>query len=502
MKILAAGLTLCLCVLTASAQKVVYSEPDKNDYRQMDFDIIGKVSGNFLTYKHARSSYAVSVYDADMKQKDRVKLEFMPERVINADFMAYADHAYIFYQYQKKDIVYAMAAKLDGSGKIVGSPVTMDTTEINFSANNKIYSVINSDDKQYICLYKINSKKEDNFVVTTVLFDKQLVKLEKQQMNIAMPDRHDYLTEFAVDNEGDVAFVRAVQARENDNISNIFFMLKRKDSTAATSKEINLNKSFLDEVHIKVDNYNRRYVLCSFYSSQKRGNNEGMFVCVWDKAADSGIVNKQFEFDDKLRSDAKGDNGMKTAFNDYSIQNLIVRKDGGFLVAGESFFSTGRSGRYDYVYGSPYLRNPMDYYMFGPSYGYGYPWTRYNSFGSYTRYNAGNIIVLSFDSTGNNNWTNVVTKSQYDDETDAFIGYSLMNTGDQLYFLFNQQERRIQMLAAQSVSASGRLTRNPPLKNMDQGFDFMARYGKQTGIRQMIFPCMYRNYLCFAKVDF
>jgi hypothetical protein len=138
--------------------------------------------------------------------------------------------------------------------------------------------------------------------------------------------------------------------------------------------------------------------------------------------------------------------------------------------------------------------------MFSP-YGYGYPWGRYNSFGQTTRYNAQNIAVFSFDSTGNIDWKNVIVKNQYDDETDAFIGYSLVNTGDQVHLLFNQQERRTQLLSDQSITPSGQVTRNPTLKNLDQGFDFMARYGKQISSRQIIFPCMYRNYLCFARLD-
>jgi hypothetical protein len=99
------------------------------------------------------------------------------------------------------------------------------------------------------------------------------------------------------------------------------------------------------------------------------------------------------------------------------------------------------------------------------------------------------------------NWSNVITKSQFDDDADIFIGYSLVNTGDQLHFLFNKQEKRLQLLTDQSISPDGQLTRNPTLKNLDKGFDFMPRLAKQVGSRQVIFPCMYRNYLCFAKLE-
>ncbi|HEX8279192.1 MAG TPA: hypothetical protein VF540_10880 [Segetibacter sp.] len=503
MKKIVACLALIVSVYSANAQRVIYSEPDRNDYRQTEFEIIGKINGNILIYKSLRNSFAISVYDMDMKQKERVKLAFLPDRIINADFLAYPDFCYMFYQYQRRGVVYSMAAKIDGSGKLIGEPVKMDTTEISFLANNKIYTVINSEDKQYIALFKINSKNDDNYLVSTVLFNKDLEKQEKQILNIAMPERHDFLAEFSVDNDGDLAFVRAVQGQENDKVQKLFLFTKKVGSSSANERPVALRDQALDDIRLKVDNYNKKYLISSFYSKARRGNIEGLYTCIWDKVADSAKSISVIQFDENLRNDAKGDNSVRTAFNDYFIKNVIVRKDGGFLLAAESFFSTGRGGamnRYDYLYGSPFFRPSYNYYMFN-SYGYGYPWYRYNSLGQSTRYNAQNIAVFSFDSTGNVSWSNVLNKNQYDDETDAFIGYSLMNTGDQLHFLFNQQEKRIQLLADQSISPSGQIVRNPTLKNLDQGYEFMARYGKQIGSRQIIFPCMYRNYLCFARLD-
>lgn len=502
MKRIVAALVCLISFYNISAQRVIYSEPDKNDYRQTQFEIIGKINCNVLIYKNLRSSYVMSVYDMDMKQKQRLKLDFLPDRIINADFLAYPDFCYMFYQYQRRNVIYAMAAKLDGNGKIQGKPLTMDTTEISFLASNKIYSVINSDDKQYIGLFKINSKIDENYVVTTILYNKDLEKKEKQYLNVPMNDKHDFLSEFTLDNEGDFSFLRAVQGQENDKVQKLYLLTKKYGASQVQGKSITLNNQALDDVRLKVDNFNKRYIISSFYSKARRGNIEGLFTCVWDKFSDSIKTTSVIQFDENLRNDAKGDNSAKTAFNDFFIRNLILRKDGGFLLSAESFFSTGRGGnfnRYDYLYGSPFLR-PMDYYMFN-SYGYGYPWYRYNSLGQSTRYNAQNIAVFSFDSSGKISWSNVLNKNQYDDETDAFIGYSLLNTGDQLHFLFNQQERRMQLLSDQSISPTGQVTRKPTLKNLDQGYDFMARYGKQIGARQMIFPCLYRNYLCFARLD-
>lgn len=276
MKRIAACLVLSLSVCFSNAQRVIYSEPDKNDYRQTEFEIIGKINSNILIYKNIRSSYAISVYDMDMKQKERVKLDFLPDRIINADFLAYPDYCYMFYQYQRRSAVYSMAAKIGADGKIIGEPITMDTTEISFLANNKIYSIVNSDDKQYIGLFKINSKNDDQYVVTTVVFDKYLEKKEKHYLSVPMPDRHDFITELSIDNDGDVAFVRAAQTSENDKINKISLITKKPGSNEINVSEIALNNKTLDDVRMKVDNFNKNYIISSFYSKSRRGNIEGL----------------------------------------------------------------------------------------------------------------------------------------------------------------------------------------------------------------------------------
>jgi hypothetical protein len=96
----------------------------------------------------------------------------------------------------------------------------------------------------------------------------------------------------------------------------------------------------------------------------------------------------------------------------------------------------------------------------------------------------------------------VIHKEQFDDESDDRISYKLMNMGGQIHFLFNQEERRTQLLSDFSVNASGELNRNPTLRNLDKGYEFMPKYAKQVSSRQMIIPCFRNNYICFAKLEY
>lgn len=490
-----------------SAQKISYSEPEREDSRRTNFEIIGKIDGNFLIFKGNRSDNAISIYDDDMKVVNRVQLDFMPDRWINTDFVAYPDFFYMIYQYQRKNVVHCTMAKLDGKGKIIGEPVDLDTTQIGWAANNKIYTTLVSDDKQKIMVFKINSKNPKNFLFTTLLFDNNMkLIVDKQRLWLPMEERNDYFTDFLLDNEGDLVFGKLERTSSNNYISKVSLVTKPAAADSFVVRELSTGDKMLDEVKIKVDNTNKRYLFTAFYYKQRRGNIEGLYSATWDKNA-RALHNESFiVFNDDLRALAKSsDANQRMAFNDYFINNIITKKDGGFLLISESQYTSTRGGafnRWDYMrWNNPWV-SPVDYYYYSPLYSPWYsPWNRWGS-NPATRYHAENIMILSFDKDGKVTWSNVIPKSQYDDETDNLISHQIMNTGGELHFLFNQYERKNLMLSDQSIGPDGKITRYPTLKNLDKGYEFMPRHGKQVSAWQMIVPCLYRNYLCFAKVEF
>jgi hypothetical protein len=341
---------------------------------------------------------------------------------------------------------------------------------------------------------------------TTLLFNNNLELLGKHRLPINMEERNDFFTDFLLTNEGELVFGKFVRQNFNEYITKLSMVVKYPDSTSFSVRDIDIGGKILDEIKIKADNTNKRILLNAFYYKQKRGNIEGLYSLVWDKQQNQKLREITSIFNEDLRANAKSqDASVRMAFNDYFIKNIIVRKDGGYLVISESEYSTTRGGvfnRWDYLGGGNPWISPMDYYYYSPAYGYSnYPWNRWNNNTS-TRYHAENVMILSYGKDGSVEWSNVIPKSQFDDETDNMISFQLVNNGAEIHFLFNIYERRTLMLNDQSIAADGKVTRNATLKNLDKGYEFMARYGKQVGSRQVIMPCLYRNYLCFAKIEY
>jgi hypothetical protein len=505
-KIIISALMMLALPIWVLAQRIHYSDPGRDDYRQVNFEIIGKVSSNIVIYKNYRSKNDLSIFDNEMKLKDKINLDFLPDKLINVDFVPYPDFFYMIYQYQKRNIVYCNVVKMDAAGQKLVGPVEIDTTQIGGASDNKIYSTIYSEDKQHIMVFKINKRNERNYFFTTLLYNDKMEFRKKSRLQVTMSKKDAVFSDFIVDNDGDFVFTRCSRNGSRDNISRMDLMIKPAMADSFRVNDIPLTNNFLDEVKIKADNINKTYLLSSLYYKQRRGNVEGLYIAIWDKAQNRVKAENYTIFNDELKEDAKSENtSAKTAFNDYFIRQVLPKKDGGFMIVAELFFTSSRGNnwnRYDYLY-SPYSMSPYSSYnSYWSPYGmYGNPWNRWN-YGSSTRYYSENIALFSFDPNASIEWSNILHKSQFDDNSSDALSYLIYNTGGEINFLYNQLERRVRLLSEQSVTPNGSVKRSPTLKNLDKDFEFLPKYGKQVGARQVVMPCMYRNYICFAKIDF
>jgi hypothetical protein len=498
-----------VAALPVLGQRIFYSDIEKDDYRQMNFEIIGRVGGNINVFKSFRNRNDISVYDNEMKLKNKFKLEFLPERLINVDFVVYPDFYWMIYQYQKRNVVYCTVAKLNGEGKLLQDPIDVDTSWIPGSSDNKLYTTIASDDEKHIMIFKINRRNERKYVFTLLRFNREMKMEEKNVLPLDVNDEEGVFTEFVMDNDGDLFFGRCGRNGNRDYINKLDVIAKKANEDKFVGMSVPLTDKTLDEVKIKPDNVNKKIILNSFYYvKQRKGNIEGLYALVWDKTVNAVSANSSFPFGDTLRLDAKSENmPVRQAFNDYFIKHIIPKRDGGFAVLAELYYTTSRNAgwnRWDYLYGQNYF-TPMDFWYYSPYSSLNYwrwadPWNRFGM--NMTRHYADNVMVFSFDGNAALQWSNVVRKTQFDDNTDMFLSYQIFYTGSEVKFLFNTLERRERLLSSVSITSDGQMKREPTMRSLDRNYEFMPRYGKQVGARQVVLPCMYKNYICFAKIDF
>ena len=307
MKLRLFGLLLLLPVLM-QAQQIQYSQPEQDDSRRTNFEIIGRVSGNILVFKNNRSSNAISIYNNDMKLVQRVPLDYLPEKYTNIEFVQYPDFFYMMYEYEKKNIVHFTAVKLAGQGKRLSDPVDLDTTQVRSFSNTKIYTHVVSEDKQNLMILKINSKNPKSYVFTTFLYNNNLELKDRHRINMSVDDRNTAFTSFSLDNSGQLVFAKYVSNSSGEYVSRVSLITKAAIADTFSIKDLGVGDRVLDELRIKIDNPNKRYLISAFYYKQRRGNIEGLYTVIWDRETDSKVKESLTVFNDELRALAKARN--------------------------------------------------------------------------------------------------------------------------------------------------------------------------------------------------
>lgn len=493
-------LILFLAPVAIQAQTIKYSDYEREDTRDINFEIIGKIKTKILVYKNIRWKHKINIFDNDMNSLETVRLDFVPERTFNIDFVAYADHFYMIYQYQKGTILHCMAVKMDDNARQLSEPVELDTTRIPVMSDNKIYTTISSEDRQKIMIFKIQTRYQ-KFNMATILFDNQMNLLSRNRYLANYNDRKESYDNFLLANNGDFVFTYARQSGNRDNSNYLNLITKKASADTFAIHNIELDGKYIDEVKLKIDNLNNRYITNTFYYRKNRGSIEGLFSYIYDNAAAKTYASQFTELYDSIRAEAKSSGMLRFAFDNFFIRQIVVKGDGGFILAAEDYTTDTRGNnnfnRYDYLY-NPYSLSSGGYY-YSPYRGYYRPLSSYGN--QTTRYYCENIFVLSISKTGQPEWSKIIRKDQFDDNDENFLSFSTMTSGSEIHFLFNQDKKN-EIVSNQGLSPDGILNRYPTLKSQQRGYEFMPSLSKQVGSRQLIIPCAFRNNICFAKIDF
>ena len=495
------GLILLMFAFTiARAQSIVYSIPDEEDTRTNSYEIVGKLNGHFIIYKNSHGTSFFNIYSADMRVIGKKTLPDIPSEIIATNFITYSDEFMLFFQYQKKNILYLKLLKFNQNAEPVGDVTDVDTSLVESNtADPKTFKILVSENKQQIMTFKLNKLDKITYRFNSILFNKSCAVQHISKGILHTVGKNEFFSEFILDNDGNLAALWQTGTMQNDNISSVTIMVKKSTADTLSFCPVAFSGIYLDDVKLKIDNINHHYLVTSFFSKQKRGNVDGLYFYFCDANTLQNISTKHVLFSDDLRNNTKGEHSTKEAFNDFYLKNIVFNQTGGFLILTESEYTSSKSNnmynRWDNMNNSLYSYNSPYYDPFYSPY--------YNTRNQVTRYLSDDIVLFSFDEKGNIIWSNTIVKTQYDDLNNKSISYGLVNTGEELHFMYNLHERSTQLLNQTSLTTEGKILYNStPMRSLDQGYDFLPRLSKQVGRKQIIVPCLYGNITCFAKIEF
>jgi hypothetical protein len=522
--------TLLLFLTTVTAQRVIYSPPETGYKTFANYDIIGRIGDHILIYINGAEGAEIAVFDNAMRKVDRIPADFLKTTASRTDFFAYPDHFFIFFQYRLDTTSYCSVLRGDANGHVLEGPIVLDSVPLpNMTSrkakaadsppilNHPTHVVIRSEDKQWFMLLKAEGVENGGYLMTTQLFDKELHQVEGSIFLYQPPSNVGDFSEFILDNDGDLAFLRSGQDGEDERINQVSLLCKPKGIDSLYIREMAKGGPELDDVKIRADNVNKRYILTSFYYAPGSHNLTGLGNMVWDKKRHA-LATKEFQpLPDPIRLEARSDySSPDQILNYFYLRQVFPRKDGGFVVLAEMYYGPDRYAgynptrkRYDFIQG------PVTYILAPPGAALNYVtkdrpgnWftlaktQMFRSASSMFNTNTGNVLVFFMDSDGKTRDIKVIKKAEYSGGVPHPLSYQAFIDGKAIHLIYNENVRGRYLPAGTAILADGKLEPDPILHDLDKDHTFLPRYAKQLGPSTIIVPCHDKYYLCFALVEY
>ncbi len=392
-----------------------------------------------------------------------------------------------------------MTAKLNEDAKLIGKPRLLFTTPERVGID-VFMDIVASEDKSKILIYK-DQRQVDQIQFTNWVYNDSLQLLHKAE-NITYYKKHEeFFNNFSVNNEGDWIFTREKRPNQQSYpgsyiVSSQLCVQYHNEDTLRTN-DLSTGGKLLDALVLKVDNENKHILVNSLYSSNS--NIEGLYTASWNEKDTNWSTTKVSELGNTIRTLANDHGRNVSALNNFYINHIILKKNGGFIVAAEERVATYKTGLPSLPSGSTYFFLYDTYQKIGRQYLTGSP-THLNTNVSGVDY--GNILLLDIDSSGNLAWGNVVPKHQIGSTDVGWFSFATVFRGGNLNFLYNAPYRQTWLLQNQSVTPSGEVIANSLMHDLREKYIFMPSQGKQISENEFIIPAIYHDNLCFAKIEY
>lgn len=505
-KIVCFGIVFFAILQMGYSQAYVISGIEKTDKEGMQYEIVGKVADSYWIYKKNDDISTIAIYNEKMKLVKQNDLTFLPSSIQSIEWINKGDKVFVFYQFQKNTTVYAAVARLDANGALMNQPEIIDTTQnIHPGSKNKIFNVLNSDDKKQIVIFSINTTNHAAIKVKTISFDANFDQTNEATISINAINKKSHLTDFALDNQGNLFCLRNITQENNSPAVSLIYMASNGKEVLETP--IVNNQLILDDIRLKIDNANNRVLLNSFYAVTRKGNVDGLFMYIFDIQHKSIVLSTANRFTDATRALVSKKRKLQAAFDNYYIDEIATLSNGNYVLmteAAETYANRLAFSRWDYFWGGPFY-NPYVFHYWNRPFGF-YPWGRFGSSWGWSNpsvtYTAKQIALLSFDIKGNLQWVKTIDKSQSDMNVDQFIGYgSFENADGSLSIVYYNKENRQRQFVIHNLTTNGQLNKEEMISLQEKGFDWILRGLKQVGEKACIIPYQYNNKIGFAKIQ-
>ncbi len=497
-----------------------YSEPNNTTATK----IIGLRPDGFymlrqkvLNNPESRPRAWVEFYDRDMNLKKAVEqdLKYKGKQRDFEDVVFIGGQLYLLTSFnnsgQKKN--YLFKQRISMKSLITAKKLEMicETDARNKEAEGSFGSHISKDSTKLLIYNDLPYKKNEQEQFGFRVFNQQFELIWEKDVVLPYTDNRFTVEEYQVDELGNVHLMGVLyednaKRRRRGSPTYQYIIISYLDNGERVEEfRVGLDNKFITDLTFRPTK-SGKLICAGFYSERGTYSVKGAYYFKVDPTtrAVSHKNYQPFEFEfltefmsdrskEKAKDAEKRRDVRKTAeLYNFSLDELILRSDGGAVLVAEQFYIEEQYNRndrygigyYPYSYGSLYNNrygnnNQADYY-----------------------YNYNDIIVVNIRPTGEVEWASRISKKQETrNDGGYYSSYAMSIVRDKIYFLYNENSRNFagggknnriynfngsnSVIAVAQVNKNGEVKTYPLASNKDAGVITRPKICKQIGKKKM-----------------
>lgn len=382
--------------------------------------------------------------------------------------------------------------------KIAESPARDEYREGKFNFH------VSKDSSNVLIYSQLPNQKRGAERFSIQVFDNEFEQKWERDIQLPYPDNRFTVTDYRVDNNGNVYLLGILYENQSGflrrNTSYQYIILAyTQEGEEFEEYKVNLKDKFITDLTFRVGK-DGKLVCSGFYSEKNSYSVKGTYFFQLDPE-NSEISNanyKEFEFDfvteylsdrrkrKAKKAEAEGDARRSAELYQYSLNDLILRSDGGAVLVAEQYYVERRDdnrfnngGFYNpYGFRNNQLRENIEYY-----------------------YNYNDIIVVNIRPDGEIQWASRIPKRQETrNDGGYYSSYAMAIVRDKICFVYNDNGKNFRVkknnrrygfngsnsvLALSEVGMDGSVNTYPISSNREQGIITRPKICKQIGKREV-----------------
>ncbi len=459
----------------AVAQTVTVSQPvvlrDETSY-----DIFSDDRGNVLLFKNKTSEFQVQGFDANMNlswEKD-VELD-RKSPVIEAVVQGDGGGFNLIYQFRQKLLPVLKIHRYSPAANLVDSVTIKRFDQAFFTPS---FEVEFSEDKNIALVWFIREQTEIN----ALAFDMRQMKLlwEKTFAPENLILQRDFL-QAIVDNDGNMYFILSKDNHSGRRREHFLEVLDFGPGTDSVLRRytVPMQDYLTYDVKFNYDNLHRSLKAGGLFSADNPSKAEGFYFLSIDQARTDSNLLKFYPFDNDFVAILNEKDKVKNkGIPEATVQKIVMRTDGGFILVGELNKEFQRGSTNASVYSRTGFRPVIDYYY-------------------------DDVFLISMHPDGNVHWKNILHKKQYSqDDSAMYSSFFLAKTPTALRFVYNDEIKHENTVSEYVVRGNGDFDRNAVMSTERKELQLRFRDAVQVSAYDFVVPSERRNRLKLVRISF